>query len=314
MEATRQMIGDTIRKLPVDSPVRTDLIHLRGALDDTMTNAAKQSGNPEVAQSMQNLRSAYATKVQAFDANAIKALADKNPDSVAGALLNKQSVFNVNTLRSLIGSGNMRPVEGSLLQRLVDNSSAGPDGFNPKSFVGSFNRLGPDVQKAIWGDNLPAVQAFLGKAANVPAGSPVWGGLARYVEHRAIFDVLAGGVIFGAGALHDQFSGKRLLGPAAILAGVIALHNPRVLAETSRFLQLGAAAAAPIASSAMTPEPEETPEPEPTPAQVPISSNATIGEQLIAKAAQAQQQKARLAAQEAARPALPFHPGAGILR
>lgn len=172
MDATRQTIGQTIRKLPADSPLRPDLIRLRGALDDTMTKAAADSSNPEVAQSMQNLRSSYAAKVQAFDSNAIKALADKSPDSVASALLNKQSVFNVNTLRSLIGPENMRPVEGSLLQRLVDNASTSGE-FNPNSFTTAFNRLGADVQKAIWGDNLSAIRDFLGIVAKVPTVSPI---------------------------------------------------------------------------------------------------------------------------------------------
>ena len=311
MEATRQSIGQTIRKLPFDSPLRPDLIHLRGALDQTMTSAATESGNPEVAQGMQNLRGAYATKVQAFESSAIKSLAEKNPDTVAGALLNKQSVFNVNTLRSLIGTDNMRPVEGSLLQRLVDNASTSGE-FNPKSFVGSFNRLGPDVQKAIWGDNLPAVQGFLDTASKVPAGSPVWSGFARYLQHRAMFDVLAGGVIFGAGALGQEFSGKRLLGPAAILAGVVALHNPRVMAEASRFLQLGAAAAAPIAASAMAPggERPEQPAPQVQPQAQPqeaAPTGASIAEILRSKGI-------NLPGQQPSNPGLPFHPGAGVPR
>jgi hypothetical protein len=316
MEATRKAIGDTIRKLPPDSPLRPDLIHLRGALDSTMSTAAEQSGNPEVAEGMKNLRSAYASKVQAFESNAIKSLADKSPDSVAGALLNKQSVFSVNTLRSIIGADNMRPVEGSLLQRLVDNASTGTEGFNPKTFVGQFNRLGPDVQKAIWGDTLPQVKDFLATAAQVPSGSPIWGGFARYVEHRAIFDVgagiLAGGAIFGAGEL----SGKRLLGPAALVAGVVALHNPRVMEQTTNAFRLFAAAATPAVSSAMAPEQEQEPEAVPT-VQAPITGGATIAQQLSAKRAAAQKTATKPLVLPVARPnapALPFSPGAGIPR
>lgn len=197
----------------------------------------------------------------------------------------------------------------------MDNASTSGE-FNPKSFVGSFNRLGPDVQKAIWGDNLPAVQGFLDTASKVPAGSPVWTGFSRYLQHRAMFDVLAGGVIFGAGALGQEFSGKRLLGPAAILAGIVALHNPRVMAEASRFLQLGAAAAAPIASSAMAPS-EEQPEAAPTQPAQPVPAGATIGEQLLAKRAALQAAKPKTPVIPVAAPntpALPFHPGAGITR
>lgn len=311
MEATRQTIGQTIRKLPADSPLRRDLIRLRGALDETMTNAATQSGNPEVAQAMTNLRGAYASKVQAFESNAIKSLAGKNPDTVASALLNKQSVFNVNTLRSMIGPDNMKQVEGSLLQRLVDNASANANGeFNPKSFASAFNRLGPDVQKAIWGDNLPAVKNFLATAQNVPTTSPMWGRMAQYLEHRAVFGALAGGAIFGAGALAGEFSGKHLLGPAAILAGMVALHNPRVLGEATNLLKLGVPIAAGTAVQ-QNAAPEQSAPAESTPQS--IASGASIGEQLRAKAAQGQQ-KTRLPAQQTLPPSLPFHPGSGISR
>jgi hypothetical protein len=280
MEATRQTIGQTIRKLPADSPLRPDLIRLRGAVDDTMSKAAADSGNADVAQSMANLRSAYASKIQAFESNAIKSLAGNSPDSVANALLNKQSVFNVNTLRSIIGADNMRPVEGSLLQRLVDNASTSGE-FNPKSFVSSFNRLGPDVQKAIWADNLPAVKNFLNTASNVPTASPIWSGLARYMEHRAIFDAAVGTALFGAGALAGHFSGQHLLGPAALLAGIVALHNQTVLGQATNILKLGAAAAAPIAAGTAVEENSE-----------PATTLSNSSEQL--------------------RPGLLFHPGAGI--
>jgi hypothetical protein len=117
------------------------------------------------------------------------------------------------------------------------------------------------VQKAIWGDNLPAVKDFLSTAAKVPAASPVWGGMARYLEHRAVFDVLLGGAIFGGGALGEEFSGKHILGPAAILAGVLALHNPAVMSYASNFLKLGVnvgeKVAPATASTAMAPGGEE---------------------------------------------------------
>lgn len=136
--------------------------------------------------------------------------------------------------------------------------------------------------------------------------------MAQYLEHRAVFGVLAGGVMFGAGALAGEFSGKHLLGPAAILAGVVALHNPRVLAEGTNLLKLGAPIAAGTAVQ-QNAAPEQSAPADSTPQ--PIASGASIGEQLLAKAQAAQgQQKIKLPAQQTLPPSLPFHPGVGISR
>lgn len=253
MEGTRKGIGQTIRKLAWDSPIRADLIRLRGAIDQTMEDAAGKADNPDVVNQIKNVRSVYANQIQAFDSTAIKTLADKNPNAVANVLLNKQSVYNVNTLRNLIGAGNMKPVEGQLLQRLIDNSSTSGE-FNPKSFVTKFNNLGSDVQKAIWGGQLPQLQGFLQKVKAVPQGSQVWGTMAKYFEHRATFDIglglITGASVFGAGKLE----GHNLATPAAIIGGLVLLHSPKALDFASRAIDGLAKGTVPVIAGAAAEE------------------------------------------------------------
>lgn len=241
MQGLYQSVGQTIRKLPYDSPVRTDLIHLRASINQTMIDAAEKSGNEDVSNAMKSMRDVYATKVSAFDTSAIKALKDKNPDAVADILLRKGSVVNINNLRSLIGDENMKPVEGQLLKKLIDDSStsgvskagASVEGeFNPGVFVQKFNKLGPDVQSAIWGDNLPQVKQFLQVAAKVKTDSPLWGGMAKYMEHRAIYGVGVGVLGFGG-----TYSVTHSVKDAAIVtAALLTLQNPTWLKIASKVL------------------------------------------------------------------------------
>ncbi len=79
-------------------------------------------------------------------------------------------------------------------------------------------------------------------------------------------------------------------------------------------LGLGAAAVAPIAAGTAVEQNAAPKEQIPAPAPPPIARGASIGEQLIAKAAQAQREKAAKQAAQQSKPQLPFHPGEGISR
>jgi hypothetical protein len=91
-----------------------------------------------------------------------------------------------------------------------------------------------------------------------------------------VFDAAMGTALFGAGALAGHFSGQHLLGPAALLAGVVALHNQTVLGQATNILKLGAAAAAPIAGGTALEENSQS---------APPSGSASIGQQLLARQA-----------------------------
>src|SRR5260370_41620218 len=86
MEATRQKIGQTIRKLPWDSPIRPDLIKLRYAIDDTLEQAADNAGNSDLSDQIKSLRSNYAQTKGALEERAISTLRDKNPNAIADVM------------------------------------------------------------------------------------------------------------------------------------------------------------------------------------------------------------------------------------
>ena len=86
-------------------------------------------------------------------------------------------------------------------------------------------------------DNLPAIKNFLATAAQVPASSPVWNTVSRYLENPSMLNVLANG---GDEALSEELSGRHLMAPAALLAGVVTLHNPLLLAQAVNFLKSSA--------------------------------------------------------------------------
>src|ERR1700730_9407645 len=227
MEATRQQIGKTVRKLPLDSPIRPDLVKLRSAIDQTMQEAADQAGEPDVAAEMKNLRSAYANKIKAFNETAIQALRDKNPDAVADILMNKSSVHNVSTLRNLIGSDSMKQVEGSLFDRLMTNASPGGE-LNGSSLKKAFYKLGPDVQQAIWGSRLGDVKQFVDSAAKAQnVGKALK--LIPQLRHAGVGVAawqLAHGDVKGAAETGGAMLGwKALSNPAVLEAATKALNN-----------------------------------------------------------------------------------------
>jgi hypothetical protein len=161
VEATRQAIGGQIRKLAYNDPIRPDLIKIRYAIDDTLEKAAGDADKPELSAQIKDLRGRYAQKIQLFQDKAIKALSDKSPNTVADILLSgRESIENVKTLRNLIGEENMKQVEGSILDRLIQRSTVG-DEINAKGLRTQFYKMPPDVKQAVWGDNLPAVTSFM---------------------------------------------------------------------------------------------------------------------------------------------------------
>jgi hypothetical protein len=225
VEATRQAVGGTIRKLPYDSPIRPDLIKIRSAIDETLQQAALDAGKPELSAQIKNLRAGYADTISKLQETAIKTLADKSPNSVADILLNKQrSIQNVKNLRSLIGPENMKQVEGSILGKLLQKSATSGE-VNGKQLLRSFNGMGPDVQHAIWGDNLPQVRNFMDMAAkNSSKIQPVLSILAHYGPGTYLVGDAVHGLINGRDP--QKVAEEFLAGTGALLAGK---YGPQIL-------------------------------------------------------------------------------------
>jgi hypothetical protein len=253
-EATRQKIGETIRKLPYDSPIRPDLIKLRSAIDDTLEKAAGDANNPDLSDHIKSLRGKYAEAKNALDERAILALRDKNPNAVADVLLNKTSVHNVNTLRRLIGPQNMKAVEGSILDKMIQDSSKNGE-LQGRQLYRKFNSLGPDAKQAIWGDRLPQVEQFMqltGKLPNVV--------LDKIVGHFAPYAGVGAGATLGAvrgyerdgiegaakGAVVGGATGATIVGLKAIIT------NPAVLEYALKGVGLAQKSIPPVAGAALS--------------------------------------------------------------
>lgn len=272
LEGMRRVVGNKVRMLesnPAEYEARNAWISIRESLDQTIQKALGDAGLSQSAKELSDLRSVYADQIKSFESNVIQRLSEGHPNAVADVLLNKESIFNVNLLRHVIGPENMQPVEGQLLKRLIERATTDGE-FQPKSFVRNFNNLGPDVQKAIWGDNLPKVKDFLNVVRAIPKESPRWNGLAHYLEHRGIFDVLLGGAAFGGFFGYGEVKGERLLIPSAIVAGVVMLHSAAALNVASKILSGAAAATVPVVAGAMaTPPNNEFPTDQGSPQELP---------------------------------------------
>jgi hypothetical protein len=249
-EATRQKIGQTIRKLPWDSPIRPDLIKLRYAIDDTLEQAADKAGNSELSDQIKSLRSEYAQTKSALEERAITVLKDKNPNAIADVLLNKQSVHNVNTLRRLIGPENMNAVEGSILDKMIHDSSKN-GALQGRQLFRKFEGLGPDAKQAIWGDRLPQIEHFMKLANELPNVV-----LDKIVGHFAPYAGPGAGAVYGAVSGYEHGGAAGAVKGAAVggvagagVAGLTALlRNPYVLDAALKGIQAAQKVVPPVAA------------------------------------------------------------------
>jgi hypothetical protein len=245
-EAIRRTVGETIRKLPYDNPIRLDFIKLRSALDDTLEKAAENAGNSDLSDQIKSLRSDYAQSKTGLEENAITALREKNPNAVADILLGKQSVHDVNTLRRLIGPQNMKAVEGSILDKMIADASKNGE-LQGRQLFRRFNGLGPDAKQAIWGDRLPQIQQFMQQAGSLPNVV-----LDKIIRHYTAYAVgLGAPILFEAGRGDLKTAGTMAatgIGLAAIL------KNPAVLEYALKGINGLQKAVPPAVSAVMQPD------------------------------------------------------------
>jgi len=261
MEAIRQKIGQAVRDVPYDSPIKGDLIRLRSGIDETMQQAAQKAGKPEVAAQIKALRGEYAQTINDLQNNGIKALRDKNPDAVAKILLGKQnSVERAETLRSLIGKENMKPVEGGVFQNLMDQSiDSKTQELNPKTLAAKYNKIAPEVKKAIWGDRVPDIDRFMKASQN-------------QVSSRLEKAAVAAGLGYGAWKMtQDPARGMEIIVGTALGSQLHlpakALSNPAVLKPLTTIMEAAGNPAMRKAAAAATSQLMKAAHPEGEPAE-----------------------------------------------
>jgi hypothetical protein len=241
-EAMRQKIGETIRKLSYDSPIRSDFIKLRSSIDDTLEKAAGDANNPDLSDQIKSLRGNYAQTKNALEERAIVALREKNPNAIADVLLNKTSVHEVNTLRRLIGPQNMGAVEGSILDKMIQDASKNGE-LQGRQLYRKFNSLGPDAKQAIWGNRLPQVEQFMRATGALPNVV-----LDRIVAHYAPYAI--GGTALIQSEKGDYQGAAKTVGTGVALAAI--LKNPAVLEYTLKGIGLAQKTVPQVAGAALS--------------------------------------------------------------
>ena len=173
-------------------------------------------------------------------------LRDKNPNAIADVLLNKQSVHNVNTLRRLIGPDNMKIVEGSILDKMIQDASKNGE-LQGRQLFRKFNSLGPDAKQAVWGDRLPQVTQFMQQAGKLPNVV-----LDKIVSHYAPYAL---GTIAAGAIGHGDLKTAAAVGGAAALSAL--LRNPIVLDAALKGIEGLQKTVPPVASAVMQNQSED---------------------------------------------------------
>lgn len=245
-ESTRQILGRTIRDLPFDDPSRRVLISLRSGIDQSMEEAFDEAGLPDASAKLKNLRNTYATSVQTLEDNAvIKAIRDKDPDSVVNILMTRSSAANMEALEGALKNHSylVNDVRSSLFASLLKKSQAvdeaGSLGVDAKTLFKNFENIEPDIRKALWGDATQGLQKIVAdyKNATLQTSNLAKQKEALIASQQSIghfFGAHSGGAVFGAKLLYDLANGdydkaeKDLLLGAAFYGGKGLLSVPAV--------------------------------------------------------------------------------------
>jgi hypothetical protein len=277
MVKTREFINGEWRGLSYKNPIKWDLQRLLYGIDNTLGQVAKDADIPHLSENFEAIRKVYAQKTAMFSENAIKTLTYKSPDSVADILIGQsgQKVKNIETLRNLIGEDAMPEVEGNILAKLLHKAS--DNGVtNINKFRKSFEGLGPDLQQAIWGDNLPQIKSFITDATKDTKDGEISRKLLSYIAHGRLGGYMSVKLMFDIA--RGNTSPKTMLDDLGLIAGslvagkygpeIIAKHGARVadiLQKGSEFMSNPATTALPIgAVSQALAEPTEEAAPEQT--------------------------------------------------
>lgn len=250
----RQAVGKIINDFGESSSVGRSMYRVKNAMDDTFETAAQEAGKPKIAKALQQTRAAYGEQLASFERNTIQKLAYGQPDAVANLIMGGQErIANAHALRSLIGIQNMNKVEGQMIKQMLLKSDV-KGTFNPQVFIRSFNSLGPEVQKAFWGSELPQIQAFTNEISKLPLteGGP-YQRMAHYLEHRGTFGLIENAMgLVGAGAGgYEAYKHLGSLGTMGmVVAGAFLLHSPATLKVLTDIAASGAKVAVPVAAGA----------------------------------------------------------------
>lgn len=120
------------------------------AFDDTFSQLADKSGDPEVVDEYKALRDDYRNKISKYDDPIIKNLMEGKPDDAAKAFVGTKNAsglpttgkteFNTDTLRGLIGDDGVKHFGDEVFKSMMKDSSD-HNGFNAAKFMDTWKRV-----------------------------------------------------------------------------------------------------------------------------------------------------------------------------
>ena len=143
-------------------PLKRVLINLKGAVGESLENAAEGAGQTGLADDLKALRTDYANTIDKLQDNSvIQAIRNRDLDGVAKLLMSRNTIGdNVTTLRSLldrINSRNMVAVETEMFNKVLDDSadfSSGKRKIDFDKFMKNYFKIPDEVREEIWGSKL----------------------------------------------------------------------------------------------------------------------------------------------------------------
>lgn len=205
---------------------------LLNGVDDTIGDLANKSGDPDIIDEYEDLRSNYKDKIGLYNNPVIKAITDGKPDDAARSfigIVNKSGLpqagkiqANLNALQKVLdplgdkGNAPLQEFGSQVFKTMMKDASSGSGQFNASKFMDTWNRIDPETKTKLFdaGPDATSVVAQYAKDAKSVAN-----------VQRLTRVGLLGGI---ASPLHIPVPGLGLVGLLAMVnenAGVQAGRN-----------------------------------------------------------------------------------------
>lgn len=140
------------------NPLKRVYGDLKIATMDSLTQAAEDAKQPDLAKNLRDLRSDYHDTITNLEKNSvISAIRNKDLDGVAKILMSRNTIGdNVTTLRGLldrIGSTHMQDVESEIFRQLADKATDATGEVDFEKLAGNYLKIPDEVRRQIWGGN-----------------------------------------------------------------------------------------------------------------------------------------------------------------
>lgn len=137
------------------------------AFDDTFSQLARQSNDPNVVREYSDLRNDYRSKIGIYDTPVIKNLMEGKGNDAAKAFIGTnnasglpnsgKSNFNVQQLHTILGDDGFNDFRRDVFDNMLQNASDDKTGFNPAKFISTWKRVDSGTRADFFGYGDPKV-------------------------------------------------------------------------------------------------------------------------------------------------------------